>query len=288
MDKIRLIDAINSSKLDYNDIYDKVNVIKKKKSNFNIESYNEIVYLQMYIYHLKNGINTLSKNGNIPELIPKRISYEQFKIELEKYKNIEYKNEVISEIKNLFQEIIRLANFKLLDKGYWTKIYSSSTSYEEVKETGKLYVSIDNAYLYQFACLLFTNCLKNGIYNYEFKVNNDQEINRTDNLVIYFTEDNLNSYLSIINELKQTYPEFNYNYSHILGKELSDGVAIAKDYKDGSSFTEKICSTIFELRKKGYDAETIVNSIEGSIDTHLESVTTLISDEQQLIEDRKR
>ena len=87
MDKIRLIDAINSSKLDYNDIYDKVNVIKKKKSNFNIESYNEIVYLQMYIYHLKNGINTLSKNGNIPELIPKRISYEQFKIELEKYKN---------------------------------------------------------------------------------------------------------------------------------------------------------------------------------------------------------
>ena len=288
MDKIRLIDAINSSKLDYNDIYDKVNVIKKKKSNFNIESYNEIVYLQMYIYHLKNGINTLSKNGNIPELIPKRISYEQFKIELEKYKNIEYKNEVISEIKNLFQEIIRLANFKLLDKGYWTKIYSSSTSYEEVKETGKLYVSIDNAYLYQFACLLFTNCLKNGIHNYEFKVNNDQEINRTDNLVIYFTEDNLNSYLSIINELKQTYPEFNFNYSHILGKELSDGVAIAKDYKDGSSFTEKICSTILELRKKGYDAETIVNSIEGSIDTHLESVTTLISDEQQLIEDRKR
>lgn len=288
MDKIRLIDAINSSKLDYNDIYDKVNVIKKKKSNFNIESYNEIVYLQMYIYHLKNGINTLSKNGNIPELIPKRISYEQFKIELEKYKNIEYKNEVISEIKNLFQEIIRLANFKLLDKGYWTKIYLSSTSYEEVKETGKLYVSIDNAYLYQFACLLFTNCLKNGIYNYEFKVNNDQEINRTDNLVIYFTEDNLNSYLSIINELKQTYPEFNFNYSHILGKELSDGVAIAKDYKDGSSFTEKICSTILELRKKGYDAETIVNSIEGSIDTHLESVTTLISDEQQLIEDRKR
>lgn len=288
MDKIRLIDAINSSKLDYNDIYDKVNVIKKKKSNFNIESYNEIVYLQMYIYHLKNGINTLSKNGNIPELIPKRISYEQFKIELEKYKNIEYKNEVIPEIKNLFQEIIRLANFKLLDKGYWTKIYSSSTSYEEVKETGKLYVSIDNAYLYQFACLLFTNCLKNGIYNYEFKVNNDQEINRTDNLVIYFTEDNLNSYLSIINELKQTYPEFNFNYSHILGKELSDGVAIAKDYKDGSSFTEKICSTILELRKKGYDAETIVNSIEGSIDTHLESVTTLISDEQQLIEDRKR
>lgn len=118
MDKIRLIDAINSSELNYNDIYNKVTVIEKDKSNFNIESYNEIVYLQMYIYHLKNGIKTLSKNEIIPELFPKKISYEQFKIELEKYKNIEYKNELIPEIKNLFQEIIRLANFKLLDKGY--------------------------------------------------------------------------------------------------------------------------------------------------------------------------
>lgn len=288
MDKIRLIDAINSSKLDYNDIYAKVNVIEKDKSNFDIEAYNEIVYLQMYMYHLKNGINTLSKNGNIPELFPQKISYEQFKTELEKYKNIEYKNKLIPEIENSFQEIIRLANFKLLDRGYWTKIYSSFTSNEEVRENGKLYVSVDNAYLYQFACLLFTNCLKNGVYNYEFKVNNNQEINRTDNMVIYFTEDNLNSYLNIINELKQTYPEFKFNYSHILGEELSDGVAIAKDYKDGSSFTEKICRTILELRKNGYDAGTIVNSIEGSIDTHLESVTALISDEQQLSEKRKR
>ena len=244
MDKIRLIDAINSSKLDYNDIYAKVNVIEKDKSNFDIEAYNEIVYLQMYMYHLKNGINTLSKNGNIPELFPQKISYEQFKTELEKYKNIEYKNKLIPEIENSFQEIIRLANFKLLDRGYWTKIYSSFTSNEEVRENGKLYVSVDNAYLYQFACLLFTNCLKNGVYNYEFKVNNNQEINRTDNMVIYFT--------------------------------------------DGSSFTEKICRTILELRKNGYDAGTIVNSIEGSIDTHLESVTALISDEQQLSEKRKR
>ena len=44
--------------------------------------------------------------------------------------------------------------------------------------------------------------------------------------------------------------------------------------------------TILELRKKGYDAETIVNLIEESIDTHLESVTALISDEQQLSENK--
>ena len=49
---------------------------------------------------------------------------------------------------------------------------------------------------------------------------------------------------------------------------------------------KKICGTILELRKKGYDAETIVNLIEESIDTHLESVTALISDEQQLSENK--
>ena len=135
MDKIRLIDAINSSKLDYNDIYDKVNVIKKKKSNFNIESYNEIVYLQMYIYHLKNGINTLSKNGNIPELIPKRISYEQFKIELEKYKNIEYKNEVISEIKNTLNNVGNIGKKTILD-------YCEKNGI--IKYKGKVFIEADD------------------------------------------------------------------------------------------------------------------------------------------------
>lgn len=32
MDKIRLVEAINSSELDYNDIYENVNVIKKDKT----------------------------------------------------------------------------------------------------------------------------------------------------------------------------------------------------------------------------------------------------------------
>lgn len=279
MDKIRLIEAINSSELDYLDMYKKVNVIEKQKTNFDVESYQEIVYLQMYMFHLKNGINNLSKDKNIPELFPKKISYGQFKMELEKYKNIKYKNDILPGIDNLFQEIIRLANFKLLDRGCWTKIYSSSVSGEVEKEFGKLYVSVDNSCLYQFACLLFANCLKNEIYNYEFKVNNDEEINRTDNMVIYFTKENLNDYLHIIDELKQIYPDFKLNYSHILGKEISSGVVIAKDYKDGSSFTEKVCKTILELRKKGYDAETIANLIEESIDTHLESVVSLVSKE---------
>jgi hypothetical protein len=146
-----------------------------------------------------------------------------------------------------------------LDQGYWTKIYSSAITGDEVKEDGKLYISIDNNYLYQFACLMFTNCLKNHLYDYEFKVNNDSGINRTDNMVIYFTKENLNVYLEIIKYLKQQYPEFKINSSHMLGKEISDGVVIAKDYKDGSNFTEKVCKTILGLKNKDMMMKLLLN-----------------------------
>ncbi len=280
MDRRKLIEAINSSELDYNDLYENIVVIKKDKSNFDSESYNEIIYLQMYMYHLRYGINTLSKNGIILELFPKDISYEQFKIELKKYKDIKYVNKYLPDINNLFQEILRLTDYKILPRNYWTKIYSSLVSGEEVEEVGKLYVSIDNSHLYQFACLLFVKCLDAGIYDYEFKVNNDEEINRTDNMVIYFTKENLKSYLNIIEELKQIFPNLNLNYSHILGEEISHGVVIAKDYKDGRSFTEKVCNTILECRKRGYDVDTIVDLVEKGLNTHLESVVSLVPREQ--------
>lgn len=234
----------------------------------------------MYLYHVKKGIHTLSKNGNIPEIIPKEISYEQFKKELEIYKSMSFYDELLPDISNLFQELNRLASSKLLDQGDWTKIYSSFVTGNELQEAGKIYVSIDNSYLYQFACLMLTNCLKKHLYDYEFKANNNSEINRTDNLVIYFTNENLNTYLDIIEELKQQYPHFRINCSHMLGKEISDGVVIAKDYKDGSSFTEKVCKSILGLKEQGYDTETVVEAIDGSIDKHLESVVSLISNNE--------
>lgn len=280
MDKIRVIDAINNSDLDYSELYNSINVIDKEKTYFNSESYREIVYLSMYLYHVKNGINTLSKNDNIPEIIPKKISYEQFKKELETYKSMNFYNELLPDISNMFQELNRLASSKLLDQGDWTKIYSSFVTGNEFQEVGKIYISIDNSYLYQFACLMLTNCLKKHLYDYEFKINNNSKINRTDNLVIYFTNENLNTYLDIIEELKQQYPNFRINGSHMLGKEISDGVVIAKDYKDGSSFTEKVCKSILRLKEQGYDTETVVEAIDGSIDKHLESVVSLISNNE--------
>ena len=279
MNKIKLAEAINTFE-EYVDFYNYVNIKNESQTNnFDEKSYFEIIYLSLYLYHVQKGIHTLSEKISIPELFSRKISYAQFKIELEKYKDIKYSDNVTN-MKNLYQKILSLANFKLLDRGDWTKIYSSSITQKDFSEIGKLYVSVDNSYLYQFAFDMLTSCLKNGIYDYEFKVNNNYEINRTDNMVIYFTKDNLNKYLSIINDLKQKYPNFAINCSHILGKEISEGVAIAKDYKDGSSFTEKICKTCLGLKKNGYSTEKIVELVERSVNTYLESVISLISEEQ--------
>lgn len=277
MDRIRLINAINNCDLDSEKLYENINFINKEKTNFNTESYDEIVYLTMYIYHIKNGINTLSKKGNIPELIPRKISYLNFKNQLEKYNSINYHNPLLPYINNAYQELKRLSSDILLDRGYWTKIYSTSISKSEFKEDGKIYISIDNSHLYQFACLMLVDCLKNNLNDYEFKANNYQEVNRTDNFVIYFTADNLNTYLKIIEKIKKQYPEFKINCSHILGKKISEGVVIAKDYKDGSSFTDKICNAIIALKEKGYDTENVVDLIDSFVDKHLESVMPLIS-----------
>ena len=255
--------------------------MNKSQSSFNSIYYNEIVYLSLFLFHLKNGIENLSKKGNIPNLLSKVDSYESFKLELEKYKEIEFHNDLLPNETNLFQEIWRLANAKLLSKDFsWTKIYSSSIYGKEINEDGKLYVSIDNKDLYQFACLMLTNCLKNGIRDFEFKVNNDESINRRDNVVIYFTKENLNKYLEVIEKIKVDYPEITINQSHMLGEELSNGVVIAKDYADGNSFTEKVCQTIIKLRQSGLSSKAIADMLDEAITKHLEPIITLIDNKK--------
>lgn len=55
MDKIRVIDAINNSDLDYIELYNNINIIDKEKTYFDPEFYREIVYLSMYLYHVKGN-----------------------------------------------------------------------------------------------------------------------------------------------------------------------------------------------------------------------------------------
>ncbi len=275
MDRVRLLNVLESDCTEYEELYEKINVIDKDKTNFNYLYYDELVYMMLFIYYIKFGITKLSKNGNIPDLGIKVESYEEFKQLLEKYKDIEFHNELVPEVNTVFDEIWRLANFKLLSRDHWSKVYSSNLTGKEVVEDGKLYISIDNEDLYQFACLLVTRCIKSGLKDFEFKVNNNNEINRTDNVVIYFTKENLGKYLEVIASILQEFPNMSINDEHMLAHKVKDGIAIAKDYKDGSSFTEKICNGILTLIKNNYTNEQILDFVEQGITKHLASITDL-------------
>ena len=276
MDKIKLESVLYEFNGDYNDLYEKINVIDKESTDFNYLYYNEIVYLCMFLYHIKYGIESLSKNGIIPKLFSNVNSYDEFKKMLDEYKKIEFHNDLLPNEKNMFQEIWRLAESKLLSRDSWTKVYSSSIYKKDVQEDGKLYISIDNKDLYQFACLLISKSLKAGIKNFEFKLNNNPTINRRDNVVIYFTTENLNQYLMVINQILKDNPNIQINDEHLLGYTLKSGISLAKDYADGSSFTEKVCNTIIKMKERKYSDSQITDLVDDAITMHLSDFLKVI------------
>lgn len=277
MDKIRLKQILRNFNGNENDLYEHVNVVDKEHTDFEPLYYNEIVYMSMYLFHMKYGIDKLSKNNFIPKLFDRNINYDEFKNAMKQYKYIDFHSDLLPNENNLFQEIWRLAESKLLSRDDWTKIYSSSIYGNEVSEVGKLYVSVDNKDLYQFAGLLLTKCLKNNLYDFEFKVNNNSKLNRADNLVIYFTKDNLNTYISLINQILKSHPEFQVNESHVLGYSLDDNIVLAKDYKNGGeSYTAFVCKAIMKLRESGYGDEAIIEMVDSATQNHMSDVLQLV------------
>jgi hypothetical protein len=87
----------------------------------------------------------------------------------------------------------------------------------------------------------------------------------------------LPKYLEIINRLKEEHPEFTINPSQMLGIELSSGVVIAMDYRDGTSFTDKICKSIIKLKEKNYSTEDIINIVDIDVTKHLEPVINILN-----------
>lgn len=286
MNKLKLKEIISNidGNYDYNELYYKLIVLQNIKSDFNLEDFNELVYRGMYLYHLEHGIEKLRKNGSIPKLFDMVNSYGEFRLLLNKYKDIPFKNAVLSNIENAFQELYRLAMVKIIcDDGDWIIINSSTIYNREINIEGKLYLSIDNSSLFKFTYLLLEECVKEGLNDFEFKTNGNDAINRRDNVVIYFTKENLNKYLSIIHKILNEHPEIKQNDSHLLGIELDNGIVMAKDFGTDTSFTEKIVKTILELKRKKYNDDEIVECVESMVDGHLQNITKLVEEKANKI-----
>lgn len=268
MDKILAKEIIDKS-LD-NSLYDSIVCIDMKSNRFNISDYNELLLKTMFLYHLTNGIESVSLKWPVPYKIDRDISYADFCRQLEGYEKypLIIDAKLLPNVRNHFDNVVRLAASKLLDMGgfSWTRVYSRFINGTTVNETGKIFISVDNKDLYRFANLLLLKFLENGLSTYEFKLNDNIYLTRRDNVVIYFEKKDFELYVSMINQIISENPDIQLNSPHIFGYPINDYIRIGFDFDDGNkSFTEEMCRLIKEAKRKGKSTDEILDYLEDYI-----------------------
>lgn len=260
------------------DLYRKVNLIDMPSNSFNHEDYYDLLFRGMHLYHRLYGIESLIKNVKfaLPIHIDKNVTFDEFMNYINELRNYELKIEILPNVKNHADNIIRLAAGKVirLDDWSWSKIYSENFTGVEEKVDGKMYLSVDNEHLYWFAIKLFEGCLKNGILDFCFKVNNNESKTRSDSVVIYFNEENYGKYLELINQIIMENPGIKFNRQNVLAYPINDYVRIAKD-PSSTSFTDYFCKVIMKLKKEGYNDEEIATIVKLEIEIFLADLLKL-------------
>lgn len=157
---------------------------------------------------------------------------------------------------------------EMIEKEYgehWKKIYNPSLSSKKQKQIGKIYLSIDKKDLANFAFELLSKIAfkPNQIDDYNFKINNGEQGNRTDNLVIYlYSPEDLDKYLEIIAAILRNSPQIIINESHLLGEEVQKGVVVVSGEDHGKvSFSYIICRQICKLVQNGVSLDYIADSV---------------------------
>ena len=213
------------------ELYDDLIIIPNKNSQFNEEEFKKFIIS----FSLLNGTNTNINAENLEDYWEKlsRVNpdkLEKMKNNLEKY-------------------------FK-----HWIQIESNVA--KKNTRNIKLYLSIDNSSLYSFANKFLLASLNQDLKDFSFKVNNNQSINRRDNVVIYCNEENIGTYIKIVQEVIKENPNFIFNSPHLLGIPYDNNIFCGVDYENGNiSYTDRLCETIFEALKEGYSPEKIANLI---------------------------
>ena len=96
MNKVKLEHLLQDYDSKTDDLYSKLVVLDKEQTDFEPKSRLELAYISLYLFHMKYGIENISKRGIIPKLFGKVQSYEEFKSLLQQYKEMEYHHEHIT------------------------------------------------------------------------------------------------------------------------------------------------------------------------------------------------
>lgn len=227
----------------YNDL-----IILKKKSDFNEDEYNKFI-VGFSLLHQKNP-----DYQTYQELIKNIYKLEDNQI-----------NKLKSNLKKAFPDWIGIER----------------TNVKEEKNILKLYLSIDNKDIHFFANQLIAVSLKKEYHDLDFKLNNNDTINRRDNIVIYCNKKNIKNYLELTEELIEENPQLEFNPPHLLGIPYNKNIYCGIDPNDGkTSYTEKICENIYQELENNKDKQEIITTVEKMKAQGKKTINALISEQE--------
>ncbi len=211
------------------ELYDDLTIIPNKNSQFNEEEFKRFIIS----FSLLNGTNT-------------DISFENLKDYWEKLSRVNL--DKLEKMKNNLEKYFT----------HWIPIATNTA--KEIERNIKIYLSVDNSSLHLFVNKFLLKCLSQDLKDYSFKVNNNQFINRRDNIVIHCNVENVGIYLRLVQEVIKENPNIIFNSPHLLGIPYDNNIFCGVDYENGSiSYTDRLCEKIFESLKEGYSPEKIAN-----------------------------
>ncbi len=191
-------------------LYKNLVCIENVKSSFDENDF-KILYAAFVLIHNKMGISLEEFNKSIESLM---------------------------ESPKLDRAVLNFKN--AIEKEEWLQIEQQS----QEAYPYKLYMSIDNSGLCYVATKFIRECLKRNRYDFSFKVNLRESVNRRDNLVVFCTEENLQFYYNI---LKLSSHKVKVNAPHLLGYNLGKNIYGGHDFENGTvSYSEKICDEFYE------------------------------------------
>lgn len=252
-----------------NKLYEAIIKVEKdgKQSKFDENAKLRLFYELAYRYNEAYGLQTNDKFMKLPFQMPQGISFREFYTGMYRYKQFTINNDIVKNDNfrdRILRGIMRLCRHR--EWGGWTYIDSSVLQKNCTHRIDKkIYLSVDNKDLHDFALILLEKCDKYGV-RYDFKINADDSYRRVDNVVIYTSNDDLSKYIAIIKEIKKQNPSMDFGDAHPLTYHLNDYIGLASEENGAAiSHSQMICEKICDIRRGARRFNPFFEDVEKAI-----------------------
>lgn len=236
------------------------------QTRFNPENQELLFCACLYRYHKKRGMESLVEVP-LPYEIDPNLCFIEFYDQLSQYFKYPYPDSNLLD-DNFYDKLIEEIKKVLThdsNRG-WTRIYSSKIegNVDTSKESRKIYLSIDNKDLHEFALRLLEKCDDFG-FHYEFRINADDNYRRADNVVIFTSDEDFPKYIRAIEEIKLESQDMDFGNAYMLSYPYNEYIGVVTKEKSNTygSLSEVICDEICCIRnRKTKDSKNFFTSFE--------------------------